>query len=152
MFRSILSAALLSLMALPAQAAEISGVLGIGGTAEMQIQGAIGIGTVEFLDATVRFLPFSFPDPEPVLTWQNMGQTIPLADIGTNSDLACATDCLFTLGAAEFHVLSRGQVQGDLTRQFLLHQGRGTLIIPGFDPAIGNFLFSIVSSPSAPRF
>src|SRR5262249_24544963 len=65
------------------------------------------------------------------------GQTIPLTQVGTGSDLACGQDCLFTLGAAEFHVNSTF-VGGNTNTSFDL-SGIGTMIMPGFDPATDGF-------------
>jgi hypothetical protein len=74
----------------------------------------------------------AFTGLEPVVTWQNMGQTIALADIGTASDLACGLDCLFTIGAASFHVNSITFFGGDLVGSSFI-EGIGTIITPEFE-------------------
>ena len=123
---------------------EAWGQVRFNGTADLQVMGTIGVGTIEFLPGiTTSPLPTilngTFSGLEPVLTWQNMGQTIPLTQVGTGSDLACGQDCLFTLGAAEFHVNSKS-VGGDINQTFVL-SGIGTIIQPGFDPATDRFFF-----------
>jgi len=88
----------------------------------------------------------SFIGLEP-FTWQNMGQTIALSELGTNSDLACGKNCLFTLGPAEFHVNSIVFVGADINQTFVL-RGIGTMTMPGFEPYTGSFDF-VAQNPTS---
>jgi hypothetical protein len=131
----LLGAAFLGLMTLPAPADEIStsGSVFISGPA-LQIKSGIAIptGTIEFLPATTVTLTGAFSGLEPAVTWQNMGQTIALTDIGTASDLACGLDCLFTIGAASFHVNSITRFGGIIVGLSII-EGIGTFITPEFE-------------------
>lgn len=138
--------ALVPLLApLPARA-DLVGTIDLLGTGELQVMGTIGIGTIKLLPALNPLtLTGDFAGLGTVLTWQNVGQTISLAGLGTNSDLACGSDCLFTLGAAEFHVNTRA-IGGDINQTFTM-EGIGTLIVPGLGFATDQYLF-VAQNPS----
>jgi len=139
MMKHSLTVAFFGLMALSAQAdgivPTVPSQVAFFGNAQLNVT-SIGIGTLEFLVSAVQS-PFTltgvFSAIEPVLTWRNTGANVSLQQIGSGSDLACGSDCLFTLGSASFHINSISSVTGGggIPGDYAL-SGLGTLVLPNF--------------------
>jgi hypothetical protein len=146
-------ACLMFLDASPAAAdTTAGGTLSFSGPALFMGSGDVRFGTVEFLQVTAPPVvtgDFSGLSGQ-IITWQNQGQIIPFSQIGTGSDLACGTDCLFTFGDASFHVSPVNLFQGGVANMVFDLRGTGTLIVPGLDPVTDRFSLRVGRPPVMP--
>jgi hypothetical protein len=144
------AAASLVVLLQPLTAAPITvGQLSIFGLSELDPQEQ----TVEFYSGLqTLFTPittgsFSVLGSNFALVWQNVGEEIPWAQIGTGSDLFCGSNCLFVVAQGStfgwFTVTSSQLVPSN----DLILTGTGTMFLTGFDPTPG--IFSLSDQPNA---
>ena len=149
MIKNLLGAAALLMLlgAAPVGAVELP----LWGTVSFRLRADYDLQTPYNKSAVINLLPVeplalkltgSFAHLEPLLVFQNMGQTFLFEDLGVNSNLACGLDCLFTVGDAEFHVDWGNTFRGGEDCCHIFRYGTGTFVMPGFDPITHTFALS----------